>query len=143
MVDKESGRVRTVTEIAIELRNALIAVGGERGWNETRQRWIERAARAAGISFRTGKAIFYCEPSDHRSSAVESLRAAAARKVMQQEDAAANDYADIASRLARLESTLLTVDPDFYRHEIDARRQSSCSQERAAPATGEDSGPVD
>ena len=100
---------------------------------------MRRLATRLGVPYAAFWALRYKPPKSIDAHIYFAFKEAAA----EQEEAAANEYADIASRLARLESALLTVDPDFYSPEIDARRQSSCSQERAATAAGEDSSPLD
>lgn len=63
----------TVTE---EMRDAIIKLAGERAFFETREVWLARAARRAGISQRQAKAFFYREASSPRHQDVEAVRLA-------------------------------------------------------------------
>jgi len=65
----------TVTE---EMRDAIIKLAGERAFFETREVWIARAARRAGITARQAKAFFYREASSPRHQDVEAVRLAVA-----------------------------------------------------------------
>lgn len=48
---------------AVELaRDMLCELSGPRGWNDTRESWLARGARRAGLTLRRARAIFYCEP---------------------------------------------------------------------------------
>ena len=132
--EKSSG-VRVVSEIAIEMRRAVIALAGEREWNETREAWLRRAAKRAGVSYRTARSFFYAEVSDPRASVVELVRAAvvAANKDRVSKLAEARrEHEEIIVRIEALESRLRNVDQDFYRAELDA------IGEAARRARGED-----
>jgi hypothetical protein len=65
----------TVTE---EMRDAIIKLAGERAFFETREVWIARAARRAGITARQAKAFFYKESPSPRHHDVEAVRLAVA-----------------------------------------------------------------
>jgi hypothetical protein len=48
---------------AVEIaRDMLCELSGPRGWNDTRESWLARGARRAGLSLRRARAIFYQEP---------------------------------------------------------------------------------
>lgn len=48
---------------AIELaREMLCELAGPRGWHDTRESWLARGARRAGLTLRRARAIFYQEP---------------------------------------------------------------------------------
>lgn len=124
MAEKPSGGhgVRVVSQVAIEMRNAIVELAGNRAVFDSRSRWLARAASKAGISARMAKALFYCEVADPKSSVVEQIRAARARK--QQDDAlhnaATETYADLKARIQRLESALRISDADLHSDQIDA-----------------------
>jgi hypothetical protein len=122
--EKFSG-VRTVSQVAIEMRSAIIELAGERAVFDSRARWLERAARKAGISPRMAKALFYCEVSDPKSSVVEQIRAAQAktRKDAELLHTAGQTLADFNARLQRLEEALRVADADFHSDQIDALRR--------------------
>lgn len=109
-----------MTQIAIEMRQAIIALAGERGWCETRQRWLEKAARASGISYRTAKALFYAEMPDPKASIVIAVRQAVEKKSASEGEHAANEFALLEARMRSLENRLASIDPDFHREAIDA-----------------------
>lgn len=116
--------VRIVTQVAIEMRDAIIELAGNRAIFDSRALWLERAARAAGISARTAKALFYCESADPKSSVVEKIRAARAKKKAMDDaavlDAATETYTDVLARISRLEAALRVSDQDFFELETDA-----------------------
>lgn len=72
--------------LSLEMRTAIADLGGPRGDGDTRERVIERAARRAGISFRTAKSLFYGETSNPRASVVERVRAALSRRSINREE---------------------------------------------------------
>jgi hypothetical protein len=48
---------------AIELaRDMLCELSGPRGWHDTRESWLARGARRAGLTLRRARAVFYQEP---------------------------------------------------------------------------------
>lgn len=48
---------------AVELSRArLCDLCGPRGWNDTRESWLARGARKAGLTLRRARALFYSEP---------------------------------------------------------------------------------
>jgi hypothetical protein len=118
MSDNRSG-VTVLTQIAAEMREGIATLAGDRAWAETRQRWIERAARAAGISYRAAKAMFYGEDHDPSSATVERVRRAVAQRKIT-EEANRGDTNDILSRLAFLERRLASIDPDFHCSDLEA-----------------------
>ncbi|MFA7308106.1 MAG: hypothetical protein WC026_15700 [Hyphomicrobium sp.] len=130
--EKFSG-VRIVSEVAIEMRKAIIELAGSRAVFDSRMRWLERAAEKAGVSYRTAKALFYCEAANPHISAVEKVRAARARK--KKDDAlhtTANEtYADLIARITRLEDALRVADEDFHSDQIDALRRMDSDPDRA------------
>lgn len=63
-------------QIADEMHDAIVKLAGDREVYDSRERWLQRAARRAGISFRTAKALFYREVPDPRASVIEKIRTA-------------------------------------------------------------------
>jgi len=41
------------------MRDAVITAAGPRGWNDTRESWLSRAARKLGITHRRARSLFY------------------------------------------------------------------------------------
>jgi len=124
-LDKSSG-VRVVSELAAEMRQAIVVLAGERSWSETRPRWLERAARRAGISYRTARALFYCEPHEPRASVVERVRQAA-EQATRKVEAAKHDpeIADLVARIARAEERLGQIDPEFFLPHVEGLRAAT------------------
>lgn len=58
--------------VSAQAREMLCAIAGPRGWNDTRESWLAKAARRLGFGPRRTKAIFYGEA--RRISAEEWLR---------------------------------------------------------------------
>lgn len=134
MAHKLSG-VRVLSELANEMRDGIVALAGERNWKETRARWLERAARAAGISYRTARAIFYGEIRDPRGSVVERVRCALGEKAR---EAKPRDEFDLfKERLSALEARLLSIDPEFYREGINALRNATREIRRSVNPDGD------
>ena len=65
-----------MTVLADEMHDAIVKLAGDREVFDSRERWLERAARRAGISFRTAKSLFYREGADPRASVIEKIRTA-------------------------------------------------------------------
>src|SRR5436190_20419068 len=94
-------------------RDLVAAVAGPRSWSDTRQSWLARAARRAGISYRQTKALFYEEITDSNHRSARLLRDAADRLErvaagLQQVDAQSHQsniasYLDLVSRIRALE----------------------------------------
>lgn len=64
--------------ITAEARSMLCAIAGPRGWNDTREAWLARAARRLGFGHRRTKAIFYGEARVIRAEEWEHLNQEAA-----------------------------------------------------------------
>lgn len=88
--------------IADEMRAAIIDLAGPKDWIDTRQRWLERAARRAGISFRAAKALYYGETPDPRSSVVEKIRAALKQHKEKVGERARGEYAIVKKHAGHL-----------------------------------------
>jgi hypothetical protein len=64
MSNKPTGNTKESAVISATVRanEMLIEVCGPRGWNDTRESWLARGARAIGIKPRRARALFYQEP---------------------------------------------------------------------------------
>jgi len=61
--NKSSGNAEKSSMSAVEIaRSKLCDLAGPRGWHDTREAWLARGARKAGISIRRARALFYHEP---------------------------------------------------------------------------------
>jgi hypothetical protein len=125
-----------MTDVSLEMRRSIIQLAGERGWGETRERWLERAAARAGVSYRTAKSIFYSELRDPRTSVVALVRHAIERKSAIKEESARDEFARLDARMRILERRVDAIDPDFPSAAIDALGES-------ADGTGGEDSPVD
>ena len=115
-----------MSQVALEMRSAIISLAGDRAIFDSRDRWLERAARAAGISRRAAKTLFYAETNNPGSEVVEKVRAALNRKKAAEDDGlaglAGDEYRNFLARIERIEQALGIQDEDFHRHSIDALR---------------------
>ncbi len=91
------------------VREIVAAVAGPREFSDTRETWLRRAARRAGISFRQAKALWYGEITDpyHRSA-----------RLMQ--DAAMKRAQDLAGKFEHVARSMVMADPDFYSADVAA-----------------------
>lgn len=53
---------KSAVSAATRARDMLCDLSGPRGWNDTRESWLARGARKAGLSARRARALFYAEP---------------------------------------------------------------------------------
>jgi hypothetical protein len=83
---------KSAVTAVVRARDMLCDIAGQRGWNDTRESWLARGARKAGLSARRARALFYAEPI--RLSADEYL---AIEKAYQN----ARDSLETLSALAR------------------------------------------
>jgi nucleotide-binding universal stress UspA family protein len=83
---------KSAVTAVVRARDMLCDLSGPRGWNDTRESWLARGARKAGLSARRARALFYAEPI--RLSADEYL---AIEKAYQN----ARDSLETLSALAR------------------------------------------
>jgi hypothetical protein len=82
---------------------------------------IARSARAAGLSYWRAFDIWYGKA--RRIDVDEAARIQAALQ-RQSEEHARNELHDLRTRLLRLESLLVSTDPDFHRPAIDQNRDA-------------------
>lgn len=86
------------------MRELVAAVAGSRQWADTRQSWLSRAARKAGISYRQTKALFYGEIKDPNHRSARLMR----------------DAAEQAGRFEHIARSMNAVDADFYGEDVAA-----------------------
>ena len=96
------------------MRELVAVVAGPRGWSDTRESWLARAARRAGVNYRTIKTIYYGELTDERHPAARFLRIEAQRRAARSEG--------YASRLESAAHTLEHIDPEIHGEDITALR---------------------
>jgi hypothetical protein len=59
----------SLTDLPTVLRESIVRLAGQRSWSDSRNTWLKRAARAASITPRQAKSLFYME-SDNPSGVV-------------------------------------------------------------------------
>jgi len=89
------------------MRQLVAAVAGPREFSDNCKSWLNRAARRAGISYRSVKAVFYAEITDPNHHAVRLLEFAARERA-----------GTLASRFEAVAQGMETADPDFYRADV-------------------------
>lgn len=100
-----------MSHIVDEMREAIIELAGSRALFDTRDRWLERAARAAGISRRMAKTFFYGEHCNPSAEVVDRVRRArhnlrAKTGELGNVSGARTEYRDLLKRIENLEKTL-------------------------------------
>ena len=89
------------------MRDLVAAVAGPRNFSDNRKSWLNRAARRAGISYRSVKAVFYGEITNETHASIRLLRYAARERA-----------GTLASRFETIARGMETTDPDFYRADV-------------------------
>lgn len=83
------------------VRELIAVVAGPRQWTDTRESWLARAARRAGVSYRQTKAIWYGEITDDNHRSARLMR-------------------DAAERYAAIADVLNAKDAEFFGTDIGA-----------------------
>lgn len=91
------------------MQELVAAVAGPRQWGDTRQSWLARAARRAGISYRQAKSLFYGQTGVNHDAA-RKMREAAGR----------HEARNLAGRFEGLANALVVKDEDFYSSDVTA-----------------------
>jgi hypothetical protein len=89
------------------MRELIAAVAGPKQWSDTRESWLDRAARKSGVNFRQVKALFYGEITDPNHRSARLMR-----------DAAEKRAKELASQFETIAGGMNVTDPDFYRRDI-------------------------
>lgn len=98
---------------SVEWRDSIADIAGPIGHDDTRESWLARAARKAGITFRQAKALYYGECADPRYSVAMKVRQTAAEKIQREEEALRNDIAELRERLSKIETRLVQEDTNM------------------------------
>jgi hypothetical protein len=85
----------------VGMRELIASVAGERRWSDTRESWLARAVRKAGISYRQCKALWYAEIKDEHHRSARLMR-------------------DAAEKYEAIASALNQSDPAFHSEDIAA-----------------------
>jgi hypothetical protein len=91
---------------ATKARSMLIDLSGPRGWNDTRESWLEKGARRASLTLRRARAIFYNEKLKLSADEYLNIEAAynAAQVALGQAELLARNAAALAGAAAHQES---------------------------------------
>ena len=89
------------------MRALVSAVAGPREFSDNRKSWLNRAARRAGLSYRSVKAVFYGEITNETHASIRLLQHAARQRA-----------GTLASRFEALAQGMETADPDFFRADV-------------------------
>ena len=93
-----------------KMRELVTAVAGPRGEWGGRDRWFEKAARLAGLSYRQVRAVYYGEITDPENISVVKLKEAAGKYESER----------LAEQFDRLVMALQHRDEDFHREDINS-----------------------
>lgn len=141
MADNSSKGARDM-RLADEMHDGIVRLAGERGWHETREAWLARAARKAGITCRRAKTFFYREPGAYRAADVEAVRAALAKqhKPPTRVGGTNDTPSALASRLAAFryrQARLAAELDDLEREAVELDRFLGVARSRVGAARGE------
>jgi hypothetical protein len=101
--------------MSVAWRENIEVIAGQYSPRDTRESWLARAARRAGITYRQAKGLYYGETTDPKVSVADRVRSAAG-KARSEALALAGEYEAIAGRINALRHT----DEDFHCNEIAA-----------------------
>lgn len=93
-------------------RQEVVWVCGPRLETDTRESWLARGAKKAGVQWRQLKALFHREVTDPKYSIGERVRIAAAE--------ARKEALQHAAQLEILVSRMQHTDPDFHVEDVNA-----------------------
>lgn len=95
---------------AVDWKSAIEIIAAPYGASDTRESYLARAARRAGITYRQAKALFYGEMADPKYSV--------ALRVQEAAEKARREAKDLATRFETIAGALHATDSDFYSPEI-------------------------
>lgn len=95
---------------AVDWKRAIEIIAAPYGAGDTRESYIARAARRAGITYRQARSLFYRETTDPKYSVACKVQSAAAK--------ARQEAIDLASRFEEISEALRATDQDFYSPQI-------------------------
>ena len=117
----EKSEENIVMNRTVDWQSEISAIAGPIGSNDTRESWLQRAARKSQSTYWHVKALFYGELKDPKYSVAFKILSAADRaRIQEAQRNVANAETICREHIARLES----IDPDFHREQIIALRTS-------------------
>ena len=102
-----------MSEKSSEMRETIEIVAGPRGFNDTRESRLARAARRAKVSYRTARALWYGEITDPEHKAARRMTETARRY-------GAIEAKELAGKFEIIAAALRITDSDFYSADIAA-----------------------
>lgn len=96
------------------MRELVAAVAGPREWGETRESWLARSARMAGVTYRQAKAVFYGEITDDDHRSVRRMKQAA-RELRGRREAQ-----ELAAQFESIARSAHEADTDFHSEDVAA-----------------------
>lgn len=114
-MEKSDGKC--VVGRTLDWRDEIGVIAGPIQPNDTRESWLARAARRAGISYRQCKSLFYGQTKDPRHSVASKILSAADRARI---ESAKRDGGQLAEIYQSTATALGNIDADFHRDTIDA-----------------------
>lgn len=112
----ENNNRRRKDMTAVCWRNCIEVIAGPRRWEDTRESWLSRAARKAGVPYRQIKSLYYGESDDPKYSVGTKL-VVAAQEARQRATALADTYEQIAGQINALSNN---TDKGFVSEQIAA-----------------------
>lgn len=109
------------------IQELVAEVAGGRTWTDNRKSWLQKAARRAGLSYRSMRALWYGEITD-TSRAAKMLRMTADRLTAQQE------VGRLAKTFEAIALRLHAKDADFFGPDVSAL--SEAARKMRSMATG-------
>jgi hypothetical protein len=119
-----------IMRISNEMHIAIVEIGGPAGFYDNRESWLAKAARSAGVNYRTAKGFFYREYLNPNAVDVDRVREARARLH------AKNESLRHAATLDSAADALCSIDETFHRAEIDRLRDVARHVRSAALGQG-------
>jgi hypothetical protein len=103
--------------IAVNWQAEIGSIAGPFSPNDTKQSWLNRAAKRCGVSLRYITSLYYGHTKDPKYSIAQSILSAADRARLEK---AKEDIKNVAQAYSAHAASLERIDPDFYCDQINA-----------------------
>lgn len=113
----ESSNGKRKMSAVVDWSQMIGTIAGPMQAGDTRESWLARAARRAGISYRQAKALRYRETTDPKHSIASRVLTAAEQAKLDQVKRDVQQASEIYRTYA---ASLERIDADFHRVQIDA-----------------------
>lgn len=111
------------------IRELVAEVAGARSWSDNRKSWLSRAARRAGLSYRSVRALWYGEITD-------TSRAARLMRMTAERIAADREMKHLADKFEAMAARLRAKDADFHREDAASLCESARRLRGLSPGMG-------